>query len=271
MSALYAAGVSRGRILESVLKLSIVIAIATGAVSIMGRPWAYYSTYDLESKASAKFDLKKMSAGEFVNMDGSDYIFMAQDVDLEKGLHKDVFLQKDHLEQARSEIIVARAAAMPTLNPGQPLKAVFYDGYNYLLDERGQQDITLQFKVLEVSLPNEEARARYRRKAETTYNLSRSTEPKDIAEFQWRITTPLATILLALIAVPLARSAPRASRFRNFAIALLVYIGLFSLVSVLRTLLEQGKLPPFPGLWSAYVLQAFVLMLLVRYPRMKRR
>ena len=45
----------------------------------------------------------------------------------------------------------------------------------------------------------------------------------------------LATILLALIAVPLARSAPRESRFRNFSLALVVYVALFSMTSVLRT------------------------------------
>lgn len=271
MSALYAAGVSRARILGAVFKLAVVVAILTGLISIVGRPWAFATSYRLEAQAAAQYDLKKMTAGEFINVDGADYTFMAQGVDLERGVHKDVFLQKDHDANGRTEIIVAREAVMPTLNPGQALKATFYDGRNYLLDSRGRRDITLEFKELEVRLPNEEARESYRRKAATTRNLANSEAPKDIAEYQWRITTPLATLLLALIAVPLARSAPRESRFRNFAVALLVYIGLFALVSVLRTLMEQDKLPAMPGLWSAYALQALLLAYLVRYPRMRRR
>jgi lipopolysaccharide export system permease protein len=122
-----------------------------------------------------------------------------------------------------------------------------------------------------VRLPNEEAQERYRRKAETTLNLSMSEVPKDIAEYQWRITTPLATVLLALIAVPLARSAPRESRFRNFTIALVVYVALFSMTSVLRTWIEQGKLGAMPGLWTAYFIEGLVLVVLVTQPRLRRR
>jgi lipopolysaccharide export system permease protein len=271
MRAFYAAGVSRTRVLEAVLKLSLVVALSTGFLSVLGRPWAFRTSYALESQAAAQFDLKQMSADEFVNMDGSDYTFIAKGIDLEKGLHKGVFLEKNYDDKARAEIIVAEAAAMPTLNPGQATRATFYNGYNYLLDRKNRQDMTVQFKELVVQLPNEEAEEKYRRKAETTLNLSQSQDPKDIAEYQWRISTPLATVLLALIAVPLARSAPRESRFRNFSIALLSYIALFAMVSVLRTFIEQGKLAAIPGLWTAYALQALLLAVLVTQPRMKRR
>lgn len=271
MRAFYAAGVSRARVLEAVLKLSLVIAVLTGVLSIIGRPWAFRTSYELESKAAAQFDLKKMSANEFVNMDGSDYTFIASGIDLEKGLHKGVFLQKTYDDEERTEIIVAEAAAMPTLNPNQASRATFYNGYNYLLDRKERRDLTLKFDELVVRLPNQEAQEKYRRKAETTAVLSNSDDPKDIAEYQWRITTPLATILLALIAVPLARSAPRESRFRNVTIALLSYIALFALVSVLRTFIEQGKLGAIPGLWTAYALQLALLLVLVTQPRLKLR
>jgi lipopolysaccharide export system permease protein len=151
------------------------------------------------------------------------------------------------------------------------MQAEFYNGYNYMLDNRGKQDITLEFKQMTVRLPNEEAQERYRRKAETTINLAMSEDPKDIAEYQWRITTPLATVLLALLAVPLARSAPRESRSRNFFIALGVYVALFSMTSVLRTWIEQEKLGAMPGLWTAYAIEAMLLVVLVSQPWLRRR
>jgi lipopolysaccharide export system permease protein len=268
MNAFYAAGVSRARILEAVLKLSLVVALITGLISVQGRPWAFRTSYALEARAAAEFDLKQMATGEFVSMGGSDYIFIAKDIDIERGLHKGVFLHKNHQEAGRAEIIVAETAALPSLNPGQAMQAEFHNGFNYLLDTRRRQDVTLEFKELIVRLPNEEAQERYRRKAETTMNLSRSSEPKDIAEYQWRITTPLATVLLALLAVPLARSAPRESRFRNFAIALTVYVGVFSMTSILRTWIEQGTLGAIPGLWTAFVVEAILLAVLVSRPRM---
>ena len=202
---------------------------------------------------------------------GSDYVFIATDLDLERGQHKGVFLQKTYEDAQRSEIIVAQAAELPVLNPGQPMQAEFFEGYNYLLDLQNTQDVTLKFDNLIVRLDNQEAQEQYRRKAETTLNLSRSGEPKDIAEFQWRITTPLATVLLALMAVPLARSAPRESRMRNVLIAIALYIGVFATTSLVRTGIEQSRLEALPGLWGAYLLQALLLVVLVRQPWMRRR
>ncbi|MCP4842704.1 MAG: hypothetical protein GY887_13320, partial [Halieaceae bacterium] len=63
----------------------------------------------------------------------------------------------------------------------------------------------------------------------------------------------------------------RESRFRNVTIAVLSYIALFAMISVLRTFIEQGRLAAIPGLWTAYVIQAAILLLLVTQPRMKSR
>jgi lipopolysaccharide export system permease protein len=271
MNALYAAGISRARILEAVFKLAAIVAILTGIISIVGRPWAYRESYRLEAEAAARFDLKRMSSGQFVTMEGSDYTFIADDLDLERGLHKGVFLQRDYEDEARAEIIVAESAALPILNPEQALTAEFFNGYNYLLDESKSVDVTLKFKRMEIRLENQELQERYRRKAETTVALAGSGEPKDIAEYQWRITTPMATLLLALMAVPLGRSAPRESRFRSFFLALAIYIGLLSLTAVMRTGIEQGTFPRVPGLWSAHVVTALLLILLVNPPRLPRR
>ena len=272
MYILHAAGVSPMRILESVLKLSLVIALITGFISISGRPWAYRESYRMEAEAAAKFDLRKMASGRFVPLESSDYTFIADGLDLERGLHKGVFLQRTHRgSRQRSEIIVAETAALPNLNPGQILTAQFFNGYYYLLDNRAQLDITMRFKEFTVKLPYEEAQATYRRKAETTGNLAASQQPKEIAEFQWRLSTPLATLLLALMAVPLSRSRPRESRFRIFLVAVAVYVGVFSVTAIARTWIEQGKLGSVPGLWGVYLVLGLVLLGLVKPPRWRRQ
>jgi lipopolysaccharide export system permease protein len=271
MNALYAAGVSRARILESVFKLAAVAALITGYISIEARPWAFRESYRLEAEATAKFDLKKMATGEFVTMGASDYIFIADDIDLTRGQHKNVFLQKTHDKDKYAEIIVARSASLPALNPGASMTAEFFDGYNYLLDGRNTRDVTMRFRHMTIHLQNSEAQERYRRKAETTLNLSGSDEPKDIAEFQWRLSTPLATLLLGLVAVPLGRSAPRESRFRRFFMAIGIYVAMLSMISVARTGVEQGTLAPLPGLWVAYIPMFLLLLALLNPLRWRLR
>lgn len=271
MSALFAAGVGRGRVLAAIFKLSLVIAAITGLISMEGRPWAYREVYRLEARAAAEFDLQKMATGEFVTMGDSDYTFIADDIDVEQGLHKSVFLQKTHEDGARSELIYASSAALPTLNPSEPFTATFHDGFHYLIDNRATLDVTMEFGSLTIRLPATEAQERYRRKAEPTGALGRSERPKDIAEYQWRVTTPLATCLLALIAVPLARTAPRESRGRSFFVAIAAYICLFSITSAVRTGMEQGTVAALPGLWGTYGVFLVFLLLLLRPPRRWRR
>ena len=132
------------------------------------------------------------------------------------------------------------------------------------MDNRKKQDITLRFKELALDLPLGEVQANYRRKAVSTGDLAVSRLPKDIAEFQWRMSTPVATLLLALTAVPLARSTPRESRFRIFIVAIALYVGVFSMASVARTWVEQGTIGSLPGLWGVHLVLGLVLLALLK-------
>jgi lipopolysaccharide export system permease protein len=83
----------------------------------------------------------------------------------------------------------------------------------------------------------------------TVARLLNSGEPEHRAELQWRIGIPLSTIILAIFAVPLARSQPRAGRYGRLAIGLLVFIVYFNLLSAAKAWVEKGDLEPEFGLW----------------------
>ena len=97
--------------------------------------------------------------------------------------------------------------------------------------------------------------------------LASSQRPSDIAELQWRLSTPLATILLALLAVPLARTSHRQARYTGAAVAVVVYAVMFSLSAMARTWVEQGTVAPIPGIWWVYGIGAVLLSALLAQPR----
>jgi lipopolysaccharide export system permease protein len=80
-------------------------------------------------------------------------------------------------------------------------------------------------------------------------DLFRSNEPELVAERQWRFSVPVATVLLALLAVPLARSRPREGRYGRIAIGLLVFIIYFNLMSATKAWTEEGAIDPRIGMW----------------------
>lgn len=269
MVALNAAGVSELRVMAAVFKFAVVMALVVGFLSLFGRPWAYRESYRIEAEAVAEFDIRKMEAGQFIELEDSRYVLFSRDIDREQGRLREVFLQSD--EGGRSQVIHAREAYLPPVQLGTARTAEFHDGYAYRLDPDGQKDVTLRFKTLVIHLGADEGDTSYKRKAQATLSLARSDKPRDIAEYQWRLSTPVATVLLALLAVPLSRSAPRQSRFGSSFIAILVYALLFNLISMARNWVEQGRVGTIPGLWWAYAFPALLLVFLLVKPVLARR
>jgi lipopolysaccharide export system permease protein len=82
----------------------------------------------------------------------------------------------------------------------------------------------------------------------------------------------MATLILALIAVPLSRSQPRQGRYGKLAIGLLVFIIYFNLLSAGKAWLEQGTVSGTVGLWWVHALMfSFALALLGLQNGMHRR
>lgn len=269
MAAINTAGVGEARILRSVIVLSVLIAVIVGAISLFARPWAYRQSYQIEAEARAEFDIRKIEPGQFIELQGSKYVLFARQVDKGSGRLQDVFLQSE--QGKKIQLIFAQEAFLPPVHAGERRSFEFVNGYNYLLDQLGSQDTTLKFKHMIVYIPTEKQDTKYRRRAEPSINLYRSDAPKDIAEFQWRLSTPLATVLLSLLAVPLSRSAPRQGRYHSFIFAILVYVGLFNLTGVARTWVEDGKVQSFPGLWWIYLVPLLLFIGLMAAPIWVRR
>ena len=94
-------------------------------------------------------------------------------------------------------------------------------------------------------------------------DLMLSDEPTDIAELQWRLSRPLATILLALIAIPLSRSSPRQGRNEKIFTATLIFALYYNLSGLARTWVEQGTVASFPGIWWLHTLMTIVVAIML--------
>ena len=76
--ALNAAGGSNQRIIGAVIVISIPIALAVGALSLYGRPWAYQNSYILDARAKADLNTDRFQVGRFYgNEDTGTVIYIA--------------------------------------------------------------------------------------------------------------------------------------------------------------------------------------------------
>jgi lipopolysaccharide export system permease protein len=79
--------------------------------------------------------------------------------------------------------------------------------------------------------------------------LLSSPNPEHTAELHWRGSPAIAILLLGLLALPLAHSAPRDGRSGRLVMGLLVYVAYVNLLTLGRVWLVSGLLPPAVGLW----------------------
>lgn len=248
MVALWATGLSPARVWRAVAYTALVLALLVTALSVYGRPWAYRAVYDLEAKAEAELNLDKLQGGRFVELPQKRGVMFANARDGQQRWGAGVFVQRDLGHKTR--VIFAREAhARASAHREQPVM-VFHDGRLYDLDRTGADDRVVQFRTLTLERTEPRTAAPdYSRKAAPTWQLAGANSSRELSEFQWRLSAPLSTFLLGLLAVPLSRTNPRSGKYAKLGLAVLVYALYFSALIMARSWVKDGIVPPLPGVW----------------------
>ncbi|HLZ03965.1 MAG TPA: LptF/LptG family permease, partial [Bradyrhizobium sp.] len=151
------------------------------------------------------------------------------------------------------------------------------DAHIYELSpEAGDDDRVLTASSIIVD-PNrhDQTPLEYSSVAASSAELIASDAPKDIAEMQWRLSTPFSTLLLGMLGIPLSRAKPRQSKYEKFGTAILIYSGYYLICTSARTWVQHGVVAKFPGIWWAPAALALVLLFIAFAPgigvRFKRR
>jgi len=268
--AMRAAGISGLHVLKATFLLAIPVGIAVGILSIYLRPWAYHTSYVLDASAGADLNTDRFQAGRFYGSENSRRVVYLAKRDSASGEMYDLF--QFQRQGGQSRIVLARNAQRETPEAGIRPKLNMWDGVMYRLSRDGSRDSVLHFNRLSMYVDDQEQVIGYKRKAASTADLMQSADLRDTAELQWRLSRPLATVLLALIAVPLSRSLPRQGKKEKIFTAVLVFAVYYNLSGLAQTWLEQGVVGSIPGVWWLHMvmLLGLIAMLLPEYRRTHR-
>jgi len=271
VAAMFATGVTPVRVMGTVLGLSLAAGLAVAALSLIVRPWAYERSHELANLAAASLDTRGMRAGTFyVGSRGDRTIFIGQRAGPNKPGH-DVFVQL----RLRGIVRIIHADAVEQspehgTHTGTTIHLTNARVYDVGGTNSGQLVMSVKDLVVDVASPEVES-PEYSSVAAGTRYLASSRAPADIAEMQWRLSTSWSTLLLGLLGVPLSRSRPRAQRFAKMGVAILIYAGYYLLFESARTWVQNGAVPPFPGLWWMPGLLGVLVILATIGPSVRRR
>jgi lipopolysaccharide export system permease protein len=265
MVAMSALGVGPVRVVRAVGALAAGLAVGVAVLSLFVRPWAYEQSYRLRAEAGAELDLDRFQAGRFYAKQRGEYVVFADSDQPDEGRLAGVFVHNE--ERGIRQVVFAQRAYQRVDPVSGERTLVLLRGRHYRISPTVDgRDRAVGFERIEMPLRTEAVVPEYRRKAAPSAILARSRDPMDVAEMQWRLTTPLATVFLALLGIPLSRAVPRQGRYARFAAAVIAYAAYYNVKAMAKTWVERGVVSPFPGLWWVDALLAGVVVLLLWQP-----
>jgi lipopolysaccharide export system permease protein len=262
--AMRASGISEMRALRPIIGIAIMLAILIGLFSLFVRPWAYAMSYEIMAKVEAATEVDRIRAARFYNFEESGRTIFVKAVSNEGGNLDEVFIRS----KKNGDLQVITATSGQLIHRARPdhHQLVLNDANVYKHVSDGP-DVFAELGSFSLWLPAGEPKpVGYKTKSSDMFELALSDNNKDIAEFQWRLSTPISALLLALLAIPLSRSRPRQGRYARMMGALIIYAVYFNLLDVSRTWVEQGTATTI--WWAPGLLAALVLILYLPFKKL---
>jgi lipopolysaccharide export system permease protein len=242
------------------LLLLPVTALAV-ALSMYAAPWAETKTQELMHDDRQTADVRGISAGRFSEYSRGELIFYTERVDDDGKMHN-VFLQNK--EGEKTGIVNAEFGKLKILPGG--LYLILQNGQRVLGDAGDKDFILEKFQEYAVHIDEVVYSLNLSSQALATRELLYSNDLQNIAEFQNRLNTSLAVILLAIIGAPLARMSPRGGIYGSLLIAFGIYFIYGNLQRLNYSWIVGKVIPYWLGyFWLSGLLALLGVFLVMRY------
>jgi lipopolysaccharide export system permease protein len=198
--------------------------------------------------------------GKFHVLRGGDLILYVEAVQKDGRTLEHVFMQQRDGER---EQIWAAERGYYWLDPETGNRFLTLENGQITEGGAGALDFgVMQFARNDLKLPETEERARSDTlEARPSAQLLNSADPEEATEMQWRVTPAVAVLVLGLLAIPLAHSAPREGRGGRAVLGILAYIVYANGLYMCRSWMAKGDFPQLPGLWWIHLLVLLVAVI----------
>lgn len=265
--ALRAGGVSVVQLLPAPMWFAAACCAATLAISLYGIDWGsdnFRTTVLHLAREKAQLNLQP---GVF-NRDISGLTMFARQVDPKTKEMKQVIVEDSNVGDGSRLTILAPTGRIDTDNQKGELVFNLYDGRIYKLDAGtvsvlnfGEYNIRIDLEKIFKNVPLGEVKpkemswaALLAARDNMAGNPGSRDERKILIEIQKRVSFPVASLVLALFAVPLAAGFQDAKRQTGLVLALAAFLFYYSIYSFGITMAESGRIPPALAIWAPNII-----------------
>ncbi|TFH68655.1 LPS export ABC transporter permease LptF [Gammaproteobacteria bacterium LSUCC0057] len=258
MSVLRSCGISERRLLGYTLVVGTGIALLVAWLSFVVAPSGTAKYLELYTAQQQKSELDQLSAQRFYSLDKGSLVAYVGAVEEDRAL-RELFMAMfrpavDSSGRALQSLVLVRAER------GQQLRDSA-SGDDYLVLENGVrvegQPGSREFRLTQFEQYGTRLESDQRSERRPDIDALSSAEllnqpPSSLrdeyrATWYWRLALPLLVLVVALLAVPLARTDPRKGRFGRLLPAIILYFIYLVALNAVRGSAASGGLSPLWG------------------------
>lgn len=252
MAVLAAAGLGSRRLARPLAWIALPVALAVGVTSLWIAPAALRTSKTMIDAANRSLLVAGLEPGRFVEVPGRHSVVYLAEMEPDGSRFRRLFVHSER--DGRIDVVTAAEGELYQESQGEERYLSLSDGFR-VEGELGKDAFRImRFERNDIRVPDsEQGDSGREQERSTTAALWASEAAPERAELHWRLGAPLATLVLALLALPLARTPPRSARYGRILLALLAYVVYLNLLALGRAWIADGAFPAWLGLWWVHV------------------
>jgi lipopolysaccharide export system permease protein len=261
MAAIMSAGIGPMQWYRPLMLIAIPVTLLLLVLLMFVQPIIAHQRALIKAEVRSQVEMDTLMVGQFNRANKGGAILFLESEDKKSHQIENVFFQQ-HRENT-NYVDLATSTSSYYDEDGQRYM-MMHDGMHYIGNAGEANFKIIKYKDYGIYINKKQVKARLSEKTKSISELWSSTKPVDQAELQWRITIPLATIIVAFMALPLSRTDPRSGRYAKLAVALILYLVYSNLLGVGKTWIVQEKVPVWIGTWWVHLIAIIVTLILLK-------
>jgi len=255
-----ASGVSYGACFRPLVGLALGWSLMVFGISGWVSPWAIQKTDRLMAQGAQQALMASLQPGQFRRFDQGRITVYVASANPSTGQLADVFLQ--HTQPDVEEVVSAPDGRLWQDETDQSRYLSLQKGHQIRRSGNGES-MRLSFEENDVRLPAPGAQGVGSSEMALSFAaLTPASTPLERREWHWRLASPMATLLLGLLAIPLSWRAPRSGRFGSVVVAMVVYLFYSNWVHLGLVWMEDANSLTGLGLWPIHATLAGLVAVL---------
>jgi len=273
MSALHASGVGPKQFYKGIFLFVLPLTLVIAGFVLFIIPTIQQTSDDIKNEIKQRPEAAGIPVGEFMhaNAGNKKITLFVEGIDKNKVVMKRFFMHLDEKVESTSETeakqtlqihsekIISAGQALLYIDPESGARIFkVEDGSSYDYNRLTGEFTIFNFREHGIHIPALKISQSKDLEAESFFKLLINDDKESQAEIHWRLALIFQAPVMAMLAFPLSFTTPREGRFGKLGIGILLYAVYANLIITGQSLIEDGKIPNWLGLWWVHI--AFIIL-----------